>query len=248
MAELTFRLPDIGEGIAEAELAAWLVKPGDLVQEDDPICEVTTDKATVEIPASAGGRVTWLGGKAGDVLAIGADLIRIEITADAPAAAEVPALERVADPVSAAPVAAHRCLRSRARHAGGARPRLPLRVHAPRARRAHRACRGSRPWAGIVTLAAPWGRRGLIDWPVSTPRRFSMITLCGFAVSNYYNKVKLALLEKGVAFTEEEVKTGRTDEAVLAASPVPPPPPHRGERVRVAIPVDYSLSFIERFF
>jgi len=106
MAELTFRLPDIGEGIAEAELAAWLVKPGDLVQEDDPICEVTTDKATVEIPASAGGRVTWLGGKAGDVLAIGADLIRIEITADAPAAAEVPALERVADPVSAAPAAA----------------------------------------------------------------------------------------------------------------------------------------------
>ncbi len=47
-----------------------------------------------------------------------------------------------------------------------------------------------------------------------------MITLCGFAVSNYYNKVKLALLEKGVPFTEEEVKTGRTDEAVLAASPL----------------------------
>ncbi|TAM54570.1 MAG: glutathione S-transferase [Burkholderiaceae bacterium] len=47
-----------------------------------------------------------------------------------------------------------------------------------------------------------------------------MITLCGFPVSNYYNKVKLALLEKGVPFTEETVMTGRTDEAVLGASPL----------------------------
>ena len=47
-----------------------------------------------------------------------------------------------------------------------------------------------------------------------------MITLCGFAVSNYYNKVKLALLEKGVPFTEEYVKTGRKDEEVLADSPL----------------------------
>ncbi|QDL38368.1 glutathione S-transferase [Rhodoferax sediminis] len=47
-----------------------------------------------------------------------------------------------------------------------------------------------------------------------------MITLCGFPVSNYYNKVKLALLEKGVPFTEETVLTGRTDEAVLGASPL----------------------------
>jgi glutathione S-transferase len=47
-----------------------------------------------------------------------------------------------------------------------------------------------------------------------------MLVLCGFSLSNYYNKVKMALLEKGVAFTEERVKTGRTDEAVLAASPL----------------------------
>lgn len=84
MAEQTYRLPDIGEGIAEAELADWLVKVGDVVQEDDPVCEVTTDKATVEIPASATGRVTWLGGAPGDTLAIGSDLIRIEIEGDAP--------------------------------------------------------------------------------------------------------------------------------------------------------------------
>jgi len=47
-----------------------------------------------------------------------------------------------------------------------------------------------------------------------------MITLCGFSLSNYYNKVKLVLLEKGVPFTEEVVKTGRTDDAVLCASPL----------------------------
>ena len=47
-----------------------------------------------------------------------------------------------------------------------------------------------------------------------------MLTLCGFAVSNYYNKVKLALLEKNVPFAEEHVKTGRTDEAVLSCSPL----------------------------
>jgi glutathione S-transferase len=47
-----------------------------------------------------------------------------------------------------------------------------------------------------------------------------MITLCGFSLSNYYNKVKLALLEKGIPFTEERVATGRTDEAVLSASPL----------------------------
>ena len=47
-----------------------------------------------------------------------------------------------------------------------------------------------------------------------------MIVLCGFSVSNYYNKVKLALLEKGMAFTEERVMTGRKDEATLAATPL----------------------------
>lgn len=99
MAEHTFKLPDIGEGIAEAELADWLVNVGDVVQEDDPICEVTTDKATVEIPASVSGKVTWLGGAAGDILAIGSDLIRIETDSTAPDSdkADAPEPARAAD-------------------------------------------------------------------------------------------------------------------------------------------------------
>lgn len=84
----SFRLPDIGEGIAEAELSSWLVKVGDVIREDDVICEVTTDKAVVEIPASVGGRVVWLGGAPGDVLAIGSELIGIETDVEAPMAEE----------------------------------------------------------------------------------------------------------------------------------------------------------------
>lgn len=88
MTEHTFRLPDIGEGIAEAELSTWRVKVGDVVREDDVICEVTTDKASVEIPAAVGGTVTWLGGQAGEVMAIGSDLIRID--SDEAAASSAP--------------------------------------------------------------------------------------------------------------------------------------------------------------
>lgn len=118
MAELTFKLPDIGEGIAEAELGEWLVKVGDIIREDDIICEVTTDKATVEIPAAVGGRVTWLGGKAGEVMAIGSDLIRIETDEAVAVAApvETPRAEAVvaapepapAPPARTEPAAAHR--------------------------------------------------------------------------------------------------------------------------------------------
>ncbi|MEC7760612.1 MAG: dihydrolipoamide acetyltransferase family protein [Pseudomonadota bacterium] len=100
MAERTFKLPDIGEGIAEAELADWLVKVGDVVQEDDLICEVTTDKATVEIPASASGRVIWLGGAPGETMAIGGDLIRIDVEGDV---GDTP--DTAAEPAKAAPPA-----------------------------------------------------------------------------------------------------------------------------------------------
>nr|WP_323783148.1 dihydrolipoamide acetyltransferase family protein [Amylibacter sp.] len=87
MTEHTFRLPDIGEGIAEAEIAVWLVKLGDIIREDDAICEVTTDKATVEIPAAVSGKVVWLGAEQGAVMAIGSDLIRIETDETAAATA-----------------------------------------------------------------------------------------------------------------------------------------------------------------
>ena len=72
------KVPDIGEGIAEVELVAWHVKPGDNVAEDQKLADVMTDKATVEIPSPLAGRVLALGGEVGQMLAVGAELLRIE--------------------------------------------------------------------------------------------------------------------------------------------------------------------------
>jgi 2-oxoisovalerate dehydrogenase E2 component (dihydrolipoyl transacylase) len=79
MAERAVKLPDVGEGVAEAELVEWHVKIGDIVREDAVLGAVMTDKATVEIPSPAAGRVIWLAGNVGDVLAIGSDFVRLEV-------------------------------------------------------------------------------------------------------------------------------------------------------------------------
>ncbi|MCC8937103.1 2-oxo acid dehydrogenase subunit E2 [Bradyrhizobium sp. Arg68] len=79
MAERAVRLPDVGEGIAEAELVEWHVKVGDVVREDAVLGAVMTDKATVEIPSPADGRVIWLAGDVGDILAVGSDFVRLEV-------------------------------------------------------------------------------------------------------------------------------------------------------------------------
>jgi 2-oxoisovalerate dehydrogenase E2 component (dihydrolipoyl transacylase) len=89
----TIRLPDVGEGVAEAELVEWAVAPGDLVREDQIVAAVMTDKATVEIPSNAEGRVIWIAGKVGETLAVGSDLVRIEtdLSRDAASAADADA-------------------------------------------------------------------------------------------------------------------------------------------------------------
>lgn len=73
------RVPDIGEGIAETEIAEWLVAPGDLVAEDQPLAAVMTDKATVEIPSPLAGRVIACAAATGDTIAVGAELVRLEV-------------------------------------------------------------------------------------------------------------------------------------------------------------------------
>lgn len=84
MAEYKFKMPDIGEGVVEAEITAWHVKVGDKVAEDDPVADAMTDKATVELTAPVSGVVTTLGCGEGDILAIGADLVVFEMDGDAP--------------------------------------------------------------------------------------------------------------------------------------------------------------------
>ncbi len=78
MARFTFNLPDIGEGIAEAEIVAWHVKVGDRIEEDDQIADMMTDKATVEMESPVSGKVLEVAGEAGDVIAIGSMLVVIE--------------------------------------------------------------------------------------------------------------------------------------------------------------------------
>jgi 2-oxoisovalerate dehydrogenase E2 component (dihydrolipoyl transacylase) len=73
------KMPDLGEGIAEVEVVEWRVKPGDTVREDQVLCDVMTDKATVEIPSPVNGTVVALGGDIGVSLAVGAELIRLEV-------------------------------------------------------------------------------------------------------------------------------------------------------------------------
>lgn len=79
MAEFVIKLPDVGEGVAEAELVEWLVKVGDLVREDAILAAVMTDKATVEIPSPVDGAVSWLGASVGDFVAVGAPLVRLDV-------------------------------------------------------------------------------------------------------------------------------------------------------------------------
>jgi 2-oxoisovalerate dehydrogenase E2 component (dihydrolipoyl transacylase) len=73
------KLPDVGEGVAEAELVEWMVKPGDNVMEDQILAAVMTDKATVEIPSPVIGKVTWLGAKVGDTVAVGSPIIKLDV-------------------------------------------------------------------------------------------------------------------------------------------------------------------------
>lgn len=79
MGRYTFRLPDIGEGIAEAEIVAWHVRVGDKVDEDGRLADMMTDKATVEMESPVAGTVIEVAGEAGDIVAIGAPLVVLEV-------------------------------------------------------------------------------------------------------------------------------------------------------------------------
>lgn len=109
MGEFIIKMPDVGEGVAEAELVEWHVKAGDLVREDMVIAAVMTDKATVEIPSPVAGTILWLGAEIGDRIAVKAPLVRIETAGDgdkaAVAVATLPAEVKPAPKPPAAPTA-----------------------------------------------------------------------------------------------------------------------------------------------
>lgn len=100
---MEFKLPDIGEGVTEGELVKWLVKPGDAVTQDQPLAEIMTDKATVEIPSPQKGTVKELKFNPGDVMKVGAVILTMDTAASASAA---PAPKEAPAKQAAAPTAA----------------------------------------------------------------------------------------------------------------------------------------------
>jgi len=96
MSEYIFKLPDLGEGTVEAEIAEWMVKVGDEVNEEDPICAMLTDKAAVELTAPVSGKVVSVAGEEGDMVTVGTPLIVFETAA-------TEAADGGAEPVAAAP-------------------------------------------------------------------------------------------------------------------------------------------------
>ncbi|NRD88770.1 branched-chain alpha-keto acid dehydrogenase subunit E2, partial [Sphingopyxis sp. BSNA05] len=99
MSKYTFNLPDIGEGIAEAEIVKWHIKIGDVVAEDDQLADVMTDKATVEMEAPVSGKIIAIAGEEGDIIAIGSMLVEIEVEGevDADKLEELEASDAVAE-------------------------------------------------------------------------------------------------------------------------------------------------------
>src|ERR1039457_7186880 len=81
MARWEFKLPDIGEGVTEGEVVSWLVKPGDVVQEDQPMVEVMTDKATVTITSPRAGTIVETRGKIGELVKVHGALVVFDLAA-----------------------------------------------------------------------------------------------------------------------------------------------------------------------
>lgn len=147
-----FRLPDVGEGVAEAEIVAWLVKVGDVVEEDQNIAEVMTDKATVEISSPVAGVVTAIHGEVGGMLPVGAVLVEFDSEHGSDTAAAAPAPAEIAAEASIPALAP-------------SAPAAPVRTDPPA--RASRPAGSSRRAAGEAPLAAPSTRRRALDLGVS---------------------------------------------------------------------------------
>lgn len=159
----TIKMPDIGEGIAEVELVAWHVQEGDVVREDQILADVMTDKASVEIPSPVAGKVLALGGKVGEMMAVGSELIRLEVegagnvkAGDAPAAraatSAAPApLAKVEAAAAETSAAAQTAPVPAAKAAGGGAGLTP-----PRAPQVPTRAAGERPLASPAVRRRAW--------------------------------------------------------------------------------------------
>lgn len=163
------RVPDIGEGIAEVELVAWHVALGESVKEDQPVADVMTDKASVEIPCHVHGKVIALGAAVGQMISVGAELIRLEVEGEgnlkedaAPAQATAPATQIAAAPAEKSKQSDTKASENIAISAVQA----PKQASTPTARPAARAPVAQARKEGERPLAAPSVRRRALDMGV----------------------------------------------------------------------------------
>ena len=163
------RVPDIGEGIAEVELVAWHVALGESVKEDQPVADVMTDKASVEIPCHVHGKVIALGAAVGQMISVGAELIRLEVEGEgnlkedaAPAQATAPATQIAAAPAEKSKQSDTKSSENIAISAVQA----PKQASAPVARPAARAPVAQARKEGERPLASPSVRRRALDMGV----------------------------------------------------------------------------------
>ncbi len=167
MGQHIIKMPDIGEGIAEVELVAWHVKVGDVVSEDQILADVMTDKATVEIPSPVAGTVLTLGGVVGQVMAVGSEVIRIEVAGSgnvkgepvAAATAATIATSRAAPVAAPAAAAPARTVDTPtdAANAGAPDAAQPVRREAaPAANVAHTRQSGDKPIASPAVRRRAW--------------------------------------------------------------------------------------------
>ena len=155
----TIKMPDIGEGIAEVELVMWHVQVGDTVAEDQILADIMTDKATIEIPSPVAGIVKLLGGAAGQVMAVGSDLIGIEV--EGQGNAKLAAVAPAAPVAAAAPVAPKASASAPAAEIKAPPPVAPK--LAPTAAPASRGAPGAARADGEKPIASPAVRRRAWD-------------------------------------------------------------------------------------
>ena len=169
MAIYIIRVPDIGEGIAEVELVAWHVALGESVKEDQPVADVMTDKASVEIPCHVHGKVIALGAAVGQMISVGAELIRLEVEGEgnlkddaAPAQTTTSATQIAAAPAEKSKQSDTKASENIAIPAVQA----PKQASAPAARPAARAPVAQARKEGERPLASPSVRRRALDMGV----------------------------------------------------------------------------------
>ncbi|RWC66475.1 2-oxo acid dehydrogenase subunit E2 [bacterium M00.F.Ca.ET.141.01.1.1] len=221
MGEHIIKLPDVGEGVAEAELVEWHVKIGDIVREDTVLAAVMTDKATVEIPSPVDGEILWLGAEIGDTVAIGSPIVRLKVagegnvkaagkeaepTAEAEAPAKLPSPKpetapspKVAKPAEAPvkPAPPQAAAKTTARASAGApRPEGEKPLASPAVRlRAKEAGIDLRRIAG----SGPAGRIGHEDIEAFLARGPQLAKTSGLARNDAIEDIKLVGLRRKIA-------------------------------------------------